>query len=378
MIYKRGEVYWYRFKWSLKHPDGKRDTFVIRNSSRTSNRKKAVTAYEQHRDALREGKIHPLDPWPKAATPAAPSFREFVSQFTQFVGVHNKSGTVRFYGECVARLLNHAPLADAKLTAINSEIASKYAMRRLSVSENSPVTVNGDLRTLRRMLNLAEEWGLIPRAPKIHELPGATGRDRIVSQKEEAAYLKVATRTLRDLAILAADSGLRPDSELFPLEWANVRLQGTQEAPAGVICVPAGKTSNAVRAVRLTPRSREVLLARRELCGMKGLGKYVFPGEGKKGHIVTVQHAHERAVKNAGLPSFPFYCWRHTFGTRCAESGMDRYSLARLMGHSSPSITAKYYIHVTESHVSTGFDKFLEYQAKHAIDSFKTLTDATQ
>ena len=55
--------------------------------------------------------------------------------------------------------------------------------------------------------------------------------------------------------------------------------------------------------------------------------------------------------EDAGLESFEFYCWRHTFGTRCAESGMDKFSLARLMGHSSPRVAERYYIHVTEPHV---------------------------
>jgi len=34
------------------------------------------------------------------------------------------------------------------------------------------------------------------------------------------------------------------------------------------------------------------------------------------------------------------------------------------MGHSSPRITEKYYIHVTEPHISSGFARFMEYQAK--------------
>jgi len=80
--------------------------------------------------------------------------------------------------------------------------------------------------------------------------------------------------------------------------------------------------------------------------------------------MVSIQKSHLRAIRSAGLERFPFYCWRHTFGTRCAESGMDRHSLARLMGHSSPRITEKYYIHVTEPHTSSGFERFVAYQAK--------------
>jgi len=57
-------------------------------------------------------------------------------------------------------------------------------------------------------------------------------------------------------------------------------------------------------------------------------------------------------------------CWRHTFGTRCVESGMDRHTLAKLMGHSSPRISERYYIHVTEPHISAAFECFISYQAK--------------
>jgi integrase len=81
-----------------------------------------------------------------------------------------------------------------------------------------------------------------------------------------------------------------------------------------------------------------------------------------------MQHPHEKAIDDSRLESFEFYCWRHTFGTRAAQSGMDRFTLARLMGHSSPSVTARYYIHVTESHVAAGFGKFVEYHARNMAE----------
>jgi integrase len=84
-----------------------------------------------------------------------------------------------------------------------------------------------------------------------------------------------------------------------------------------------------------------------------------------------MQHPHEKAIEDAKLEGFPFYCWRHTFGTRAAQSGMDRFTLARLMGHSSPAVAARYYIHVTESHVAAGFEKFAEYQTKLVAEGIK-------
>jgi integrase len=378
MTYKRGGVYWYKFRWTLKLKDGARESYLVRKSARTSTVKRAREAEEEHRRALRLGLVHPADPWPKPKpqTPQVPTLREFNKQFLAFVGVQKKSGTARFYKVCANRLLCFSALADALLPEITGEAVSKYAHWRRSTSpEDSVLTVNGELRTLRRMLNLAHEWGLLSQTPTIHELPGGKGRDRVISFAEEAQYLAAASRTVRDAAIMASDTGLRPNSELFPLEWSNVQLESTQDAPQGFIHVTQGKTDAATRNMPLTPRTREMLLARRQLVNGS---KYVFPGPGKSGHLSTIQHAHEKAIRDAGLQPFEFYCWRHTFGTRCAESGMDKFTLARLMGHSSPRVAERYYIHVTEPHVMTGFERFLNYHAGKLVDAVPKQTDRVQ
>lgn len=92
--------------------------------------------------------------------------------------------------------------------------------------------------------------------------------------------------------------------------------------------------------------------------------------------MVSIQKSHLRAIRKAGLERFPYYSWRHTFGTRCAESGMDGHTLTRLMGHSSPRITEKYYIHVTAPHISAGFERFMAYQTRQlaSIQPSETLS----
>jgi integrase len=221
----------------------------------------------------------------------------------------------------------------------------------------------GDLRTLRRILHLAVEWGRLDRVPTIHELPQSKGRDRVLSFAEEAKYLAKASDNLRDAAILAVDTGLRPNSELFPLKWADVDLT------AGVLHVRQGKTDSAQRSLPLTPRAAEVL-ERRKRAAEANASVFVFAGAGISGHVTSLQHPHKAAIEAAGLDTFEFYCWRHTFGTRAAQSGMDRFTLARLMGHSSPSVAARYYIHVTETHVAAGFGKFVEYQTRNVAEGF--------
>ena len=381
-VYKRGKQYWYKFKWSVKSDDGLRETFVVRRTARATNKRDAEDAENEHRRALRLGEIHPLDPWLKPPAPQAPTLREFSKRFEDYSGVHTKESTANFYKECTRRVLLFSPMADATLDLITGETITRYTKwRQAQKKGNSVAAINAETRTLRRMFNLAEEWGIISKAPAIHELPGQKGRERVVSFEEEAAYLRCASGTLRDMAILAVDTGLRPQSELFRLEWANVHLQADRESPYGFIHVAQGKTASAVRNVPLTMRSRMIVEARRAATRQS---KYVFPGDGRSGHILSVQHPHEQTIKKTTLASgaklepFEFYCWRHTFGTRCAESGMDKFTLARLMGHSSPRIAERYYIHVTEPHVTAGVGRFHAYLAARQIESVPAASDTIQ
>src|SRR5438094_5018670 len=69
-IFKRGRVYWYKFRWSIKTADAKKESYLIRRSAKTSAKRKAEQQEEDHRTALRRGEVHPLDPFPKVEAPA--------------------------------------------------------------------------------------------------------------------------------------------------------------------------------------------------------------------------------------------------------------------------------------------------------------------
>ena len=383
MIYMRGNALWYKFRFVLKNADGTKENFMIRRPAKVRNRKDARDVEREHRRALSLGHLHPKDSWPKAAACDPPVFRSFAKEFLQFAKTNRKPGTHTFYRVCLDRLLTFAAIADAPLNGITGETAAKYAPYRQEVPKNSSVTVNGDLRTLRRILHLGVEWGKLERAPSIHELPQARGREQVLSFADESKYLLIASENLRDATILAVDAGMRPNSELFPLKWKDVDLTGRPESPFGVLHIHQGKSEAARRSVPLTPRAAEVLQRRRQKAEARAKqSPFVFPGAGISGHITSLQHPHKTAIEEAGLGPFEFYCWRHTFGTWAAQSGMDRFSLARLMGHSSPTVAARYYVHVTETHVAAGFSKFVEYQNRNMADglaaAFPTATKQIQ
>ena len=57
---------------------------------------------------------------------------------------------------------------------------------------------------------------------------------------------------------------------------------------------------------------------------------------------------------------------------------MHRYTVARLEGHSSPRVAERYYIHVTEPHVTTGFERFVSYLERRLVDAVPAVTERVQ
>jgi integrase len=387
MVYRRGKVYWYRIKITRTEADGERREYIVDRSAHTKRRRQAEELEDEHRRALRLGQVDPLAPWPPAAPPQAPTLKDFSERFLKHVRLHAKASTAVFCETCLNRTLSFHPLSEILMSAVTGELISKYVRFRQSLpAGNSVAALNAEMRTLRRCFRLAEEWALIPKAPVIHELPGKVNRERAITFGEESKYLAAASANLRDITILAVDTGLRPNSELFTLEWTNVHLDTSAEGPHGHI--HKWRQDGRGSAQRSADAASETVLAARR--AQKVVGFYVFPGPGKSGHVVTIQHSHERAIQRANeaalaerlqkqsIEPFEYYCWRHTCGTPWAEAGMDKYTVARLMGHSSPRVAERYYIHVTEPHVAAGFERFLSYLERRLVESVPQVTATVQ
>lgn len=76
----------------------------------------------------------------------------------------------------------------------------------------------------------------------------------------------------------------------------------------------------------------------------------------------------KRICKNLGFEgSFNFHMLRHTFATRCIESGMPAHVLQKLLGHTDVSITINTYTSIFDKYKKEEFDKFLEYKKANNI-----------
>ena len=127
MVYRRGKVYWYKIKFTRTEADGDRQEYTIRRSAHTTQRRKAERREQEHRDALWDGKVHPLAPWPPPAPPEAPTLKDFSERFLKHVRLHAKASTAVFYETCLKRTLPFHPLSEISMSGdgrANLEVGS--------------------------------------------------------------------------------------------------------------------------------------------------------------------------------------------------------------------------------------------------------------
>ena len=66
----------------------------------------------------------------------------------------------------------------------------------------------------------------------------------------------------------------------------------------------------------------------------------------------------ERLCAKADIEKISMHTLRHTFATRCIESGMKPKTLQKILGHANISMTMDLYVHVTEDEKQKEMQKF--------------------
>jgi integrase len=317
----------------------------VRESTKQGNDKVARNMESAHRTSLAKGEVGIREK--KAAPTVAVFLKEDFLPYAEAAHAA-KPNTLRYYKSGAASLVAEN-LGKLPLDEINDQHARQYAAK---LSNLSPSTVNCGLRTLRRAINPAVEWGTIDRKPKITLAKGERQRERVLNAREQETYLAACNQPWKDGATIMLSTAMRP-GEVFALRWERIILKDR-----GLIQVAEGKSKAARRYLPMVKAVHDALKTRWEAAKQPETG-WVFPSKSKCGHITTPKTAHATAIATANaerkqLEYFEPYCLRHTAGTMLGESGCDVFTLARIMGHSSILITQRY-IHPQAESIERAF-----------------------
>ena len=201
-IYKRGRVYWYKFMWNGE---------LIRESTKQGNDRKARNIESAHRTSLANGLVGIREKKPVS------SLADFLkNDFVPFVKTKHaaKSGTAEYYADG-SNMVCKCDWASEPLDKISDQHAQHFAAKYSALSASR---INCGLRSLRRALNLAFEWGKLDRPVKITLAKGERQRDTVLTESDWERYIEHCPQPWRDAAIIIRGTGMRP-GEAFALRW---------------------------------------------------------------------------------------------------------------------------------------------------------------
>ncbi len=335
-LYKRGKIWWCELMI-----EGRR----YRDSTGMTNKEDARQYENGLRKELRLGNIGILKAGP------APLLKDFLKHdFDPFVTVEHKEkpntldyykyGSIKLQGSKIGK------------QPIDEICGANIAEFKLEHEKLSASGMNQSLRTLRRALNLAFEWGKLQRKTVIKLAPGERMRDRVITPDEESKYLEACTEPWRTMATIIVNQDLRP-GEVFQLKVDDADLERF------VIHVRSGKSKAAKRDL---PMVDAVYLALKrwldQISWPKSGWLFPSPDPERKGKPYGQQRVfdwHHGALERSGVESFEPYCLRHTALTRLAKSCRNPYAVAKAAGHSTIAMTYRY-VHPEEEEIRAAYE----------------------
>lgn len=315
---KQGKERWYI---DYRDEDGKRVQKVVKNA-------------QQREDALIELQTKVAQCFEKEHPHIAKTekirFPKFVEMYLEnYAKVNKRSWKDDFY-----RLRKFIELfGNAHLHEISPIEIEKFKLAKLS-DGLSKSTINRYLAILKRMFNIAIDWGYAKENP-VKRVKFYTEKDnlkeRILTEEEEDRLLEASSEHLRTILVVALNTGMRR-GEILNLKWSQIDLQARE--------IKVEKTkSGKPRIVDINSFLLDVLT---KLKNEHKDGQYVFlnPKTGKP--YKKLQTSFNGACRRAGIKGLRFHDLRLTFASRLIMRGVDLIRVKELLGHSSVKMTERY------------------------------------
>jgi integrase len=194
---------------------------------------------------------------------------------------------------------------------------------------------NRVLELLSAMFNKATEWGWKGENP-------ATGvpafpekkRERFLQPEELPAFFKALAaeqnETIRDYIVISLFTGARR-ANVQEMQWSEINFEHATWR------IPVTKHGDS-ETVTLSPEALEILQRRKA----DAVRQWVFPGNGKSGHLVEPKTAWKRILDRARIRDLRIHDLRRTLGSWQAAAGASLPIIGKSLGHKSLAATQVY------------------------------------
>jgi integrase len=224
--------------------------------------------------------------------------------------------------------------------------------RKLQGPKPTPVRANRVGEVLRKMFNLAIEWGWREDNP-------ANGFYRRIESPRERFLTKGEIDRLA--AVLDADPDQRAAGIIRICMLTGARVGEVRQArfeqfnlELGIWSKPAATTKQ--RKVHRVPISEDVaaIVRQRHLLVPKG-NPWLFPGEVPGQPVKEIRRFWLRVQKEAGIEDARIHDLRHTFASLLVNGGASLEMIGKLLGHTQMQTTQRY-AHLLDAPLRAGLD----------------------
>ena len=204
------------------------------------------------------------------------------------------------------------------------------------IGKSAPYRANRVVALLRKMFNLAKDWGLMSGnnpATRIQFFKEVS-RDRFLHPDELprvfAAIAEESDIRVRAAFLTALLTGARRE-EVLTMRWEDLNLERAEWR------IPHTKADRP----HVLPLVRPLLSVLKHLSREAG-NAYVYSGRNGSGHRVNMKRAWQRIRTKAGVTDVRFQDLRRTMGSWLASSGESLLLIGKVLNHSSVTTTAIY------------------------------------
>lgn len=314
----------------------------ITQSVSTGEKNKTAARYRFEEWATELKRRHEKGEQVNAAVKQAPkertTFRELSERYLEFIKGRLKSArNIAYTVKFLVLTFNEKPLDSFKLADVE-KLQNDAISRGLSVR-----TANSFVNITLTMLNKACEWELIDEqvikaVKKCKKLKGENKRLRYLNMEESKRLISFCDSHIKPIVITALNTGMRR-GEILGLTWDRIDFEN------GVILLD--KTKNGER--REIPINNTL---RKTLSGIVRNIKtdYVFYNPLTLKKYGDLKKSWHTALRKAHILDFHFHDLRHTFASWLVMKGVDLFTVQKLLGHKSITMTLRY-AHLAKGHL---------------------------
>lgn len=268
------------------------------------------------------------------------------------------------------KLVKHSTYC-AYLLTVKTHLLPEFSAK-LEVSENdarqfvysklalglSRKTVHDILAILRAIIKFAAkhnsisvaEWDIpFPSTTECKSLPVLS----VCDQRKLLRHIGASPSSKNIGILLSLCTGMRI-GEVCALRWSDIdlthRIITVSHTTGRIYNADAHKTERLMTSPKTRNSNREIPMAPllyEALCIIKKSAKadFVVSDNETATDPRTYRDYFSRLLKRLGIPHIVFHGLRHTFATRCIESGCDYKTVSVILGHSNIATTLNLYVH---------------------------------